>query len=28
MPQRHMAVMDIGIYAAYGNRESSLQALP
>ncbi|KAH8287232.1 hypothetical protein KR054_004712 [Drosophila jambulina] len=28
MPQRHMAVMDIGIYAAYGNRESSLQAVP
>ncbi|XP_039496991.1 uncharacterized protein LOC120455151 isoform X1 [Drosophila santomea] len=28
MPQRHMAIMDIGIYAAYGNRESSLQALP
>ncbi|KAH8272731.1 hypothetical protein KR026_006960 [Drosophila bipectinata] len=28
MPHRHMAVMDIGIYAAYGNRESSLQPLP
>ncbi|XP_032580531.1 uncharacterized protein LOC6614910 isoform X1 [Drosophila sechellia] len=28
MPQRHMAIMDIGIYAAYGNRESSLQTLP
>ncbi|XP_034671198.1 uncharacterized protein LOC117903355 isoform X2 [Drosophila subobscura] len=28
MPQRHMAIIDVGIYAAYGNRESSLQALP
>ncbi|KPU74736.1 uncharacterized protein Dana_GF19134, isoform C [Drosophila ananassae] len=28
MPHRHMAVMDVGIYAAYGNRESSLQPLP
>ncbi|XP_017146516.1 uncharacterized protein LOC108158553 isoform X3 [Drosophila miranda] len=28
-PHRHTAIMDVGIYAAYGgNRESSLQALP